>query len=156
MSSNNVTKWLTLVANAGVLMGLILVAYELRQNADLMRIQINQSRADAAMLSNQQTFESAYIPKLLVKIQQGGELSAEEMLRYVTYFRAQNRNQENVLLQYREGMLGQHIPRSIADFTNQVVVASDYSLQAWQITKPGYSNDYVDFVEAVIDLDNDN
>lgn len=58
MASTDVNKWLTVAANVGVLAGLILVAYELRQNSDLMRIQVNQARADAAMLSNQQTYES--------------------------------------------------------------------------------------------------
>jgi len=150
MVTTDLDKWLTLVANGAVLAGLILVAYEVRQNADLMRVQINQSRADAAMLSNQQTFESAYIPKILVKVRQGDKLSDEEFLRYVAYFRAQNRNQENVLIQYREGMLGEHIPRSIEDFIGQVIDGSDYPHRAWQITKVGYSDEYVEFVETVI------
>lgn len=150
MVTTDLDKWLTLVANGAVLAGLILVAYEVRQNADLMRVQINQARADAAMLSNQQTFESAYIPKILIKVQQGHELSDEEFLRYVTYFRAQNRNQENVLIQFREGMLGEHIPRSIEDFIGQFIDGSDYSQRAWRTTKVGYSDEYVEFVETTI------
>ena len=70
---------------------------------------------------------------------------------HVTYFRSQNRNQENVLLQFKEGMLGEHIPRSIEDFIIQIVDGSDYSHCAWQITKIGYSDEYVEFVETTIE-----
>ena len=84
MDSNELNKWLVLAANIGVLIGLVLVLYEIRQNSDLMQVQISQARADAAMESNQQTFESAYIPAILVKIQQGAELTDEDMVRYIT------------------------------------------------------------------------
>ena len=150
MASTGVNKWLTLTAIVGVLLGLVLVAYELRQDSDLMRVQINQARADAAMLSNQQTFESAYIPQILIKIQQGDKLSAEEMMRYVTWFRAMNRNQDNVLRQYASGMLGEHTPRSIEDFARDAVGGSDCSREAWRITKIGYSDEYARFIERAI------
>jgi hypothetical protein len=150
MASTDVKKWLTLTANVGVLLGLALVAYELRQNSDLMRIQINQSRADAAMMSNQQMFESAYIPQILIQIREGNELSDEEMLRYVAWFRGINRNQDNVLSQYFSGMLGEHTLRSIEDFARDAVDASDYSREAWRLTKIGYSDQYIQFVEDAI------
>jgi hypothetical protein len=47
-------------------------------------------------------------------------------------------------------MLGEHIPRSIEDFISQVFDGSDYADRAWQITKVGYSDEYVEFVETVI------
>lgn len=148
MDSNDVNKWLVLAANIGVLIGIALVVYEIRQNSDLMRVQISQARADAAMESNQQTFESAYIPTILVTIQQGGELSDEDMVRYVTWFRSQNRNQENVLSQYQFGMLDENIPRSIKDFARATIWQSEYSREAWRITKPGYSDQYIAFIEG--------
>ena len=153
MDSNAVNRWLVLAANFGVLLGLTLVIYEIRQNAELMQIQISQARADAAMLSNQQTFESEYVPSILVTIQQGGELSEEEMVRYVAWFRSMNRNQENVLSQYLFGMLDEHTPRSIEDFARDNVWKSEYSREAWQITRPGYSDQYVAFIESMIESD---
>jgi hypothetical protein len=140
-----------LAANVGVLLGLALVIYEIRQNSDLMQVQISQARADAAVVSNQQTFESAYIPMILVTIQQGGELSEEDMVRYVNWFRSMNRNQENLLSQYQFGMLDENIPRSIEDFARATVWQSDYSREAWRITRPGYTDQYVDFIESMIE-----
>ena len=150
MDSNQVNKWLTLIANIGVLFGLALVAFELRQNSELMQIQIAQARADAAMMSNEQLFNSPYLPSIVLKTQRGDELSGEERIRYINWFRAINRNQDNVLSQYVAGMLGDNTPRSVADFARDVVVSSSYSREAWQITKPGYSDDYIKFVEKII------
>ena len=149
MDSNEVNKWLVLAANIGVLIGLALVIYEIRQNSELMRVQISQARADAAMVSNEQTFESAYIPTILVTIRQEGKLSDEDMVRYITWFRSQNRNQENVLSQYQRGMLDENIPQSIEDFARATIWQSEYSRQAWRITRPGYSDEYVSFIESM-------
>ena len=156
MDSNQVKKWLILIANIGVLFGLALVAFELQQNSELMRIQINQARADAVMLSNEQLFNSPYLPSIILKTQQGGELSGEERIRYINWFRAINRNQDNVLSQYFAGMLGEHTPRSVEDFARDVVTSSSYSREAWRITKPGFSDEYIAFIEKVLKDSADN
>ena len=153
MDSIDVNKWLVLAANFGVLLGVVLVVYEIRQNSELMQVQIRQARADAAVVSNEQTFESAYIPTILVTIQQGRELSDEDMVRFVAWFRSMNRNQENVLAQYQFGMLDEHIPWHIEDFARATIWQSKYSREAWRITKPGYSDEYVDFIESMPESD---
>ncbi len=44
MKADNVNKWLTLSANIGVVIGLVLLLIELDQNSDLLRAQIHQAR----------------------------------------------------------------------------------------------------------------
>ena len=51
MESDRINRWLTLTANIGVLIGIILILIELNQNADLMRAQLTQSRADNVLAS---------------------------------------------------------------------------------------------------------
>jgi hypothetical protein len=155
MDTDRLNTWLTLGANIGVLAGIIFLGLEIQQNSELMRIQINQARADAAMVSNEHSFNSDYLPAILVKIKDGKELSAEEWVRYVGYFRAMNRNQDNVLSQYHAGMLGDNIPRSVADYARDVVGSSDRSLEAWRVTKAGYTDSYIAFIEQAISLDDE-
>lgn len=150
MKSDRINKWLTLVANIGVIFGLILVALELQQNSELMRVQINQARADSAMVSAEHSFNSPYLPAILVKISNGEDLSDEEWMRYVSYFRSMNRNQDNVLSQYSSGMLGENTPRSVAHYAREFVGPTDLSRRAWEITKSGYTDEYVEFIEAAI------
>jgi hypothetical protein len=49
MDTEKLNRWLTLAANFGVLIGLILLVYEVRQNSDLMRAQISMERANTNM-----------------------------------------------------------------------------------------------------------
>ena len=46
MSADSVNRWLTLSANVGVMIGLILLVIELNQNSSLVRAQIHQARSD--------------------------------------------------------------------------------------------------------------
>ena len=133
-----------------MLAGIIFLALEIQQNSELMRVQINQGRADAAMVSNEHSFNSDYIPAILVKIKEKKQLSAEEWIRYVDYFRAMNRAQDNVLSQFYAGMLGENTPRSIADYARFFVGSSEQSREAWELTKAGYTDRYIVFVEEAI------
>ena len=44
MDADRVNRWLTMVAILGVLIGLFLLVFEIRQNTDLMRAQIAMQR----------------------------------------------------------------------------------------------------------------
>jgi hypothetical protein len=151
MKFAQMNNWLTLIANIGVILGLILVAYEVRQNSELMRVQINQARADSAMVNNEQSFNSDFIPPILVKVRRGDDLSAEERIRFTDYFRAMNRNQDNVLGQYDAGMLGENTPRSIVNFACQFIGTSKASQTAWEYTKGGYTDRYIEFIERTLE-----
>lgn len=156
MRADRINTWLTISANVGVIVGLFLVAFELNQNSSLMRIQIEQSRADAAMASNEATYNSEYLPAVLVKIRDDEQLSREEIERYRWWFRAQNRNQDNVYNQYLSGMLGATSPRSVRDFVREVIASSDFGREEWRAQKVGFSDEYVSFVESVLKKADDN
>ena len=49
MNNDNLNRWLSLGANIGVLIGLILLVYEVRQNSELMRAQISMERTNTNM-----------------------------------------------------------------------------------------------------------
>lgn len=150
MKAFNFGQTVSLLANLGVIVGIVFLVFEMRQNSELMRVQINQARADAAMLSNEHSFNSEFIPAILAKIKEGNELSAEEWIRFVDYFRAMNRNQDNVLSQYDAGMLGENTPRSVTVFACVFVNATEQHSKAWEFTKRGYTDRYIEFIEKAI------
>jgi len=153
MNTDNVNKWLTLSANIGVVIGLVLLIIEIGQNTEMMRAQINQSRTDTAISEQQAVFNSDYIPALVAKRDKGEPFSEEEMIRYRTYFRSGNRNQDNNLWQYNHGFLGENTPRSIRDFARVVIGGSEIGITTWDSQKYTYTDEYVAFVEnAIADL----
>ncbi len=150
MNSEKVTSWLTLGANIGVIVGLILLIVEIRQNTDMMRAQINQSRTEAAQSEQQAIFNSDYMPAILVKRDAREMLSAEEMRRYVAFLRGFNRNMDNQLWQHNEGLLGENIPRSIRGAVREVIGSHKLSIEVWDDQKYGFTDEYVEFVEEAI------
>ena len=150
MDTERLNTWLSFAASVGMIVGLIVLAVELNQNSDLMRIQISQNRADAAMASNESFFNSDYLPQIQVKINAGEQLSAEETIRYRDSFRASNRNQDNVLQQYNAGMLTSNSPRSVRSFIASQVASTRHSREAWEAQRDIYSDDYIALVEEVI------
>ena len=153
MNTDNVNKWLTLSANIGVVIGLVLLIIEIGQNTEMMRAQINQSRTDTAISEQQAVFNSDYIPALIAKRDRGEPFSEEEMSRYESYFRSGNRNQDNNLWQYNRGFLGENTTRSIRGFARAVIGGSRIGLTTWDSQKYSYTDEYVAFVEeAIADL----
>ena len=134
MHADNVNKWLTLGANIGVVIGLVLLIVEIGQNTEMMRAQINQSRTDTAMSEQQAVFNSDYIPALVAKRDRGEPFSDEEWFRYTTLFRSGNRNQDNNLWQYNQGFLGENIPRSIRGYARNVIGGSEIPISLPPIT----------------------
>ena len=49
MDTDKVNRWLTLTANLGILIGLVLLIVEIRQNSQLMRAQINMDRTASSI-----------------------------------------------------------------------------------------------------------
>lgn len=150
MRTEQLNSWLTLAANLAVLAGIIFLAIEISQNTDMMRTQMNQSRAELAMNEAESMYNSDYIPALLTKIRQGGEVSAEERERYGHLFRALNRNWDNQLRQYREGFLDDNIPRSVRSAVNTEIVAVELARELWAQTKQSYSDEYIAFVDGIL------
>jgi len=105
-------------------------------------------------LSQQQaTYNSEFMPPILVKVESGEQLSAEEMFRYEPYFRAFNRNMDNQLWQYDHGFLGNNITRSIRGAVREVIGGSQLGIDEWERQKASYTDEYIAFVdEAIADL----
>jgi len=148
--TDKLNKWLTLTANIGVVIGLVLLLMELRQNTEMMRAQITHSRSETAQSENQAVFNSDHIPAIIAKIRSGGEIPEVELIRYEFYFRSVNRNQDNVLWQYREGFLGENVPHSIRAFVIAEIDSSAISRGIWERTKTAYSPEYASFVDSVL------
>jgi hypothetical protein len=153
MNLDSLNKWLTLVANIGVLAGILFLAFELQQNTQMMRAQMNQSRADTALAEQHSIYTNDIIAPILVKAEANEQLNPVEMRMYRTYFRGFNRNQDNNLWQYRNGFLGENIPRSIRGAVRSVIGGNKLGLQLWDQSNLDYTDDYREFVEeAIADL----
>ena len=153
MNAEKMNSWLSLGANFGVVVGLMLIIVEIGQNTEMMRAQINQSRTDTALFQQYSMSDTDYIAPIVAKIRRGEQLSDQEMIRYDAHLRAFNRNQDNNLWQYNQGYLGENIPASIRGGVRAVIGQSELGIFTWDYQKYSYTDEYVAFVdEAIRDL----
>ncbi|MEM7430940.1 MAG: hypothetical protein AAF351_03255 [Pseudomonadota bacterium] len=114
MDVDKATRWLTLVANIGVLIGLVLLIVELRQNQELTRAQIHQSRTDAWVANIFERADTEYVAPVLMKFHEAGypdnldaleALSPLELRRMHDVLFAFHGDYDNMHYQYEQGFL---------------------------------------------------
>ena len=114
LDSNRLTRWLTLVANIGVLVGIVLLLIELDQNSDLLKAQIHQARADAHVGHRLNDVYSDKWTVIGMKLAENGypqdvtsieALTPEELFRFGNYEAARHTDLDNLFYQYQQGYL---------------------------------------------------
>jgi len=150
VNADKINRWLSLGANLAVLTSIVFLAVEIRQNTEMTRAQMIQSRAQNAMDLADSQFNSDYIPDIYVKLNNGEELSPAEAIRYRILLRATLRNQDNSIQQYNQGLLGDHTPRAVRGVVRAVIVDSPQGREYWESGNLSFSDEFRSFVEEVI------
>ncbi len=114
MNSENLNRWLSLGANIGVVIGLILLIVELNQNSELVRAQIHQARTDnyvADMMALADTefllpaWEKMSGSLRVGKVEDLDNLDAIERARVRRYLQARMADYDNLYYQYSHGYI---------------------------------------------------
>ena len=67
MNADQINRWLTLAANIGVLVGIVVLIVEIGQNTDLMRAQMVQARADMLAAQYDAQINADFWPEIMAK-----------------------------------------------------------------------------------------
>ena len=93
-----------LVAAIGVILSLMLVAFEIRQNTSSIRAQTRQQLSDASAQFNL-TLATTELGPLWSRFARGDSLTDDQMAHLVPALVTAVRNMENVYLQTRDGVI---------------------------------------------------
>ena len=86
MKTGRLNSWLTLGANIGVLIGIILLLVELDQNRQMMRAQTRNVLSGQLSDFLLSTASDKDMSELKIRAEAGDDLSAEEERRYLYHF----------------------------------------------------------------------
>jgi hypothetical protein len=122
LSADRVNRWLTLVANLGVLIGLFLLVFEIRQNTELTRAQIAMERTNSTREIFSDWANGGELVPIEVKLFEQVEgfpmavgwsslLSPEELLRYGYRIRGRSEALKNDWYQCSLGLVEEEICR---------------------------------------------
>ncbi len=120
MDTDKLNRWLTLTANVGVLIGLILLLFEIGQNTDLMRAQIAMDRSISQTETLSDWANGGEIVPIEVKLYEQVDgfpqaigwtdlLTAEEIRRYLYRMLARVNQLQNDWFLCAEGLIAEEI-----------------------------------------------
>ena len=105
MDSDRLNKWLSLLANLGVVAGLVMLVIEINQTNNLAKAEAAQKRSDQIMESQKDYALSEHLPGIVVKYRESGieALTAVEISRYRSWELARR---SRMSAQYRQYLMG--------------------------------------------------
>ncbi len=141
---------ITVVANVGVIMGIVFLAYELRQNTDAVRLNAAQFMASEHATLNRGWMDPS-IAELWVQARSHGYESLSDVQKRQWYGLDSSylQLQQSLFYQWRAGSLdqatwnGRH--RQLVE-----VFQTDNFLAAWEFWGSGANDDFRDYIETVV------
>jgi hypothetical protein len=150
MNSDRINQWLRLAANIGVLVGLILLIVELRQNLDTVRAQTRNEISTALISFLFEQATNPHLSEVIVRSNQGKELNETENAMYVARSEAIFRYWENVHYQYRKGMYDEVEYKNHLE-TMRVIVDRSPGLQRyWCVSENMFSRPFAAQMDKLI------
>ena len=152
MNLDKINTWLSLLANFGVLVGVLFLVLEMQQNSQLMRSQTRDSLAEKnvewryAIAGNMETAQLfADGPRIM-----GDPQFDAEYFALASLYDARLRIWENELYQYQQGLYDEGEFRARLDswkynFRNKPDIAI-----FWEIRRGSYSQEFTDLIDSVI------
>jgi hypothetical protein len=145
LEADRLSRWLTLIANIAVVAGIVFLAFEQRQNNELL-----EAQARATFTANRLThIDRLLAPEnsaLIVKSESGETLTDDERFRYERLKHAVFVSWESAFREYQEG-LADDLPiegmRRSFDTYNGL-------LDTWKDRKDIYRKDFVEFLEKEV------
>ena len=144
MKKPDIGQTVAILANIGVIAGIVFLAYELQQNN---RFLAAQARSDmrASRVSYNELLMTPEITRVVVKATNNEELNAEESFRLERLHRSMFVNWEAEYREYEEGMYGlEELP---VEGYREAFTYMPGLLNAWQRNKHVRDPDFVQFVE---------
>ncbi len=122
MNTDRLNQWLSLGANIGVLIGIILLVIELGQNQDMMRSQIRNELSRGVYDLMSLTAGNKDMADAVARASSGEELTPTDAVMLRTRNEAILRYWENAHYQYRQGMYEED------EFSSHLITMSDIIL----------------------------
>lgn len=151
---DQINRWMTLAANVGVLLGILFLVFELRQNT-------TASRAEAAS-NYQDTFSEvelfiardAEFAALLVAGRNGDELSYVDQFRLTVFYGNVLRTWQNAHFQYEAGTLNKDLWLSIRTRFAGILSEDRGLLDHWSNHQSEFTPAFNKLVARLVEVDN--
>lgn len=155
MESNKVGYWLQIAANIGILGGLVLVGLQMRQNSELLELQLLREEADSFIAAQQAYVGENFAEVWQKHIQEPENLTLAEMRIMESNLWGQTvyRWWKNYQL-YERGLIREHDWKTSIQTDASYVLGTEYGRAWWvEITQPGvvFNEEFISYVESQLE-----
>ncbi len=144
------TRWLTIVANFAILVGLVLVLVELNQNRLMMRAQIRHDLSMGIVEMLNTPANNRQLSDLLYRAESGEELSGPDLFQFQLRSNALFRYWENVHYQYRLGLYDRTEFEKQRDAWEAFFARSQAHRDYWCAVRTLYSAEFMTEMDRLI------
>ncbi len=148
--SDRVNSWLSLIASVGILAGLVLVAIELNQNTDQLRLQLIFQTTQKLFDNNRDLLGENPTPTIAKSITNPEDLTCEEFLIASSYVLNQLNEWEDRFLIYEEGLISDRDWKRHIDETIGWTLGNRFAQAYWQISKSYFEPAFAGYVDQAL------
>lgn len=149
MNTERVNSWLGLVANLGVIIGLVLLAYEVNQSTRATTGAMSQSLTEQSLDFFTLKIDSDTVAKATYKQSLGEDLDDYEKYQLGQHQYFNFRVFENAFLQYRRGLYDDTEWEKYRRIIANIIQTDPIALDMWDRTKDQWTVEFVAEVNAV-------
>ena len=151
MNYDKLSRWVAVIANLGVLLGLFVVVFELQQNRLATEAQTRSDVSNASYDSTLRWAESPEIVTVITKLSSGEQLTAEEQI-ILTFVRvSEARRWENTYYQYERGLFEESEFEALSQIWRRRMNGPMYEDYWTPFNKSGYSRNFIEYIETLIE-----
>ena len=152
MNIDKLNQWLTLLANIGVLAGIVFLALELQQNSQLMQAQTRDSITEKSLFFNDSLYGDANAFDVWESNTLESDFSAPiaaEKLRFLFMVNSNFRLWENEWYQYQNGLFEQSEFEPRLTFWSTLLSLPAYRA-IWELTKNTFAPNFRQQIDRMI------
>lgn len=153
MDSDRINRWLTLSANIGVLVGILLLVVELDQNRDMMRAQTRNEIARATQELLTSWAANPVLADIVVRANRREDLSPSEAYMVAIRNESMLRHIENLHYQNRQGLFDRSEFEASSVRFSQLLRGQASLVRHWCVTRAAFSAEFTKYFQSILPSD---
>ncbi len=145
--SDRVNSWLSLIASIGILAGLVLVAIEVNQNTDQLRLQLVFQTTQKLFENNRDLLGDNPTPTIAKSITNPEDLTYEEFLIASSYVLNQLNEWEDRFFIHEAGLISDRDWKRHIDENIGWTLGNRFAQAYWQISKSVFEPEFARYVD---------
>ncbi len=148
--SDRVNSWLSLIASVGILAGLVLVAIELNQNTNQLRLQLVFQTTQKLFDNNRDLLGDNPTPAIAKYITNPDDLTYEEFLIANAYVLNLLNEWEDRFFVYQAGLISDRDWKRHIDENVGWTLGNRFAQKYWQITKSAFEPEFAQYIDQAL------